>query len=763
MTFLKNTLLIVLMLVLIRGAYEVSYPSKTTPTLIYQNIQLENIIKHIYEITRYPHAVGQPTHKVVRRYIERHIEQLNNPKVTINRHNSHYYNPGNKRASAVSNLIIQYPGTDAEAPALLLMAHYDSALFSATGASDDAAGVAVVLEVFKTLIQQNPKPKNKLMVLITDGEELGLLGAHAFIDEQLRYYNIGAIINLEARGSSGPSIMLPETLDGNKNLIKAFKAAQIPMPVSSSLDAEIYALMPNDTDVTPFKNAGIPAFNFAYIDNHFNYHTQADRLENISLNSVAHHLIQSKSLANYLSQADLTALTSSESQVYVSLPGYGIIDYSRQVSVLLVAVAWIAWLALLILSWRRQQLGLKALGQAFKPLLFSVFFGFVGCYILLSAAYTFVPGWKDILQGFPYGGHHLINIQLIFTLVIMALFYRRQLISYSATAKVIAIGIWLLMVSILINYLPGAGFLILPALLALPLAFLALYKPNWATQVAAFLLLPALWILAGLIISLPVAMGIWTTPAAMVLLVLLVAQFNTVFERSAGSDKFAWLLLIPVVYTGWVVFEYREFTPVEPLPTSLNYLIDSDKQEAYYYHADNRRGRWLSELFNEPMTEDEVSIFQKSYRKTLTTVAVSEKIVAYPAVITAQKPLNQTPHQRVNVSIQSDPETSIISIFTQQDLTLYSLAVGDRIQRFDEPLQLKAGYRLMEYHITDNPTIEIQLEFEPGQNLEWQIQSHQTNLIERFKLTERPENQMPKPFIKTDLLTTVQSWTFGDD
>lgn len=763
MTFLKNAVLIVLMLLLIRGTYELSYPSKTTPSLIFQNIQLENVINHIHEIIRYPHAVGQPTHKITRRYIERHIEQLGNPQIIINQHNSSYYNIGNKRAAAVSNLIIQYPGSDAEAPALLLMAHYDSARFSATGAADDAAGVAVMLEVFKTLIQQTPKPKNKLMVLITDGEELGLLGARAFIEEQLRYHNIGAIINLEARGSSGPSIMLPETLNGNKGLIKAFKSANVPMPVSSSLDAEIYALMPNDSDVTPFKNVGIPAFNFAFIDDHFNYHTQADNLANLSLNSLAHHLIQSKTLANYLSQADLSELNSDQSLVYFSVPELGIIDYSRQTSLIMLIIAWIAWLLLFILTLRHKTLGLSAILKSLKPLLFAVFFGFIGCYILLAAAYTFAPGWKDILQGFPYAGQHLINVQLIFTLVVVVLFYRRQSVALSAAASLVAITAWLALVTFMVSYLPGAGFLVIPGLLALPVAFLALYKPYWAGQLAAFMLLPALLIMGVLIMSLPIAMGIWMTPAAMLLLVLLIAQFNAGFERTLSSDKLPWLLLIPVIYSGWIIYQYRVFTPQQPLPTSINYLIDVDSQEAYFYHADNRRGQWLRDLFMQPLPEQELKAFQQNYRKALTTVASTHKHKPYPAIITAKKPLRQSPHQRINITIESHPQTAIVSIYSKRDLTLHSFAVGNRITRFAEPLQLKAGHRILEYYISDNPTLELQLEVEHGQSLEWQIQTHQDGLIEKFELAERPKNQMSKAFIPSNTITTVQSWTFGDN
>ena len=138
MNLLKNTLIIVLLFLVIRGGYELSYPSKTPPHLIYDSVFLENILKHIQKITEYPHAVGQPTHRVVGRYIERHIQQLNNPKIKINRHHSHYYNKHSRKAAALTNYIIQYPGEQDDAQAVMLMAHYDAARFSATGAADDA-------------------------------------------------------------------------------------------------------------------------------------------------------------------------------------------------------------------------------------------------------------------------------------------------------------------------------------------------------------------------------------------------------------------------------------------------------------------------------------------------------------------------------------------------------------------------------------------------------------------------------------------------
>ncbi|MCX7544606.1 M20/M25/M40 family metallo-hydrolase [Marinicella gelatinilytica] len=763
MSLIKNTLILTLIFVVLRGGYELSYPSKTAPDLVYDGVLLESVLKHVAKITEYPHAVGQDTHKLAGRYIERHIQQLNNPKIQINRHNAHYYNVNNRKSAAVTNYIVQYPGQQANAQAVMLMAHYDAARFSGNGAADDAVGVAVALEIFKTYIQQNPSPKNNLMLLITDGEELGLLGAKAFIDDQLRYYDIGAIINLEARGSSGPAIFLPESVEGNHGLIAAYHEAGVPMPVSSSLDAEIYAKMPNDTDVTPFKESGINAFNLAFIDDHFNYHSQNDDLAHLSLNSVAHHLIQSKSLFNYLAMSDLGSLKSNQSVVYFSIPGQGLVSYSQATSGWLIIIAWTMWIMLLILTLIHKQHDIKTFLRGIKPLALVCFFAFIANYILIAAVYTFIPGWKDILQGFPYGGHALINAQIILTLIIYVLIYRHRFVNQRIGDFLFSSGLWLAIVTLLTNTLPGAGFFIIPALLALPLGFLTLYRPHWSPQLAPFLLLIMLMAFGTFIINLPVAMGIWMTPAAMLILVLMLAPFNAWVETGSSRDKTSWLLLIPLLYGIWIIIDGKNFTPQQPLPTSINYLYDVDNEHAFFFHADKRRGQWLADLFAQPLPETDSEEFQKRYKKPLTVLSSSEIKKAYPAKINVIKPLNQADYQRLNITISTHPETDIISIYTQRPMSVHSLAVGGRIHRFDQPKHFAAGYKLLEYHVTDNPEITLQLVLSHDTQIDWQIQSHRDDLLQEFKFDQRPDNQMQKAFIKSDLITTVQNWTFGDD
>lgn len=68
--------------------------------------------------------------------------------------------------------------------------------------------------------------------------------------------NVGLVLNFEARGSGGPSYMLVETNQGNAKLIKAFNEASPPFPVANSMMYSIYKMLPNDTDLTVFREEG---------------------------------------------------------------------------------------------------------------------------------------------------------------------------------------------------------------------------------------------------------------------------------------------------------------------------------------------------------------------------------------------------------------------------------------------------------------------------------------------------------------------------
>ena len=277
----------------------------------------DRALTHVKEIAQKPHYVGSANHEVVAQYIESELKELG--LETSVQEGFTMSDWGNLVKS--KNIMARIKGSN-NTKALLLLSHYDSAPHSAShGASDDASGVATILEGVRAFLYSKHPQKNDIIILFSDAEELGLNGAALFVNQHPWAKDVGLVLNFEARGTSGPSYMLMETNKGNEALIKEFTKAKPSHPVSNSLMYSIYKMLPNDTDLTVFREEGkIQGFNFAFIDSHFNYHTERDNFENLNPNTLAHQGSYLFPLLNHFANADLSNLDSNDDDVYFNIP-----------------------------------------------------------------------------------------------------------------------------------------------------------------------------------------------------------------------------------------------------------------------------------------------------------------------------------------------------------------------------------------------------------------------------------------------------------
>src|SRR5207253_4086346 len=128
---------------------------------------------------------------------------------------------------------------DAAASHVILAAHYDS-VPAGPGVSDDGTGVATLLEIARAVRQEHFA--HPVTFLVDDGEESGLLGAEAFAADPELARTAGFVINLEARGTSGPAFLF-ETSRNNRWML-ADLARALPRPIGSSFFVTIYDLLP---------------------------------------------------------------------------------------------------------------------------------------------------------------------------------------------------------------------------------------------------------------------------------------------------------------------------------------------------------------------------------------------------------------------------------------------------------------------------------------------------------------------------------------
>jgi hypothetical protein len=184
-------------------------------------------------------------------------------------------------------------------PAAVLSCHYDS-VAAGPGASDDGASVAAVIEAARALLAGGV-PRRPVLLAFTDAEEVGLLGARAFAREHAAE-EIDGVVNLEARGTTGPSLMF-ETCGDDRALIAAF--ATVPRPIGSSVFGTVYRTLPNDTDLSVFRRAGWRGVNFAFVGGASRYHTPLDDLAHVDLGSLQHQGECALALVRALTARDL--------------------------------------------------------------------------------------------------------------------------------------------------------------------------------------------------------------------------------------------------------------------------------------------------------------------------------------------------------------------------------------------------------------------------------------------------------------------------
>lgn len=273
-----------------------------------------------------PHPVGTPANARVRDRIAAQLRTLGYD-VSIQRR---FACDASANCGMVENILARQPGARRQ-DAVLLTAHYDS-VGAGPGASDDGVGVATMLDVARIL--RGRRFRNPVAILITDGEEAGLLGAEAFVADETLAREAAAVINVEMRGTYGPSNLF-ETSRGNRWLIRHL-AGTLERPQATSFFYAVYNLLPNDTDVTIFKRAGKAAVNFAAIRGVHWYHTPYDDLAHVNLRTLQHHGDNVLGSVLALADADLAARSSTDA-TYFDVLGFHLVWWPQE---------WTLWIAI---------------------------------------------------------------------------------------------------------------------------------------------------------------------------------------------------------------------------------------------------------------------------------------------------------------------------------------------------------------------------------------------------------------------------------
>lgn len=163
------------------------------------------------------------------------------------------------------NLLAEIPGTDRKDDVVMLGAHFDS-WHGGTGATDNAAGVAVMMEAMRILRATNLPLRRTVRIGLWGGEEQGLMGSTAYVREHFGDRATMALkpghdrLSVYFNHDNGAGAIRGVFLQGNDGVRPIFRQWMGPFKDWGVGTTTIRAT--GDTDHAPFDAVGLPAFQF---------------------------------------------------------------------------------------------------------------------------------------------------------------------------------------------------------------------------------------------------------------------------------------------------------------------------------------------------------------------------------------------------------------------------------------------------------------------------------------------------------------------
>jgi hypothetical protein len=716
-------------------------------------------LNQVEAISKQPHYVGSKEHEVVANYL---VKELNKLGLETSVQEGYTLSDWGNLVQS-KNILARIKGTS-NSKALLLLSHYDSAPHSySKGASDAGSGVATILESVRAFLYSKTPHKNDIIILFSDAEELGLNGAALFVTKHHWAKEIGLVLNFEARGSSGPSYMLMETNKGNAGLVKEFAAAKATFPVSNSLMYSIYKMLPNDTDLTVFREQGnIQGYNFAFIDDHFNYHTAQDDINHLNKNTLAHQGTYLMPLLNYFSNADLNTTQASEDYVYFTIP-YTFISYPFSWVLPMVVIALALFIFLLFLGRAKRILSFREIGKGFIPFFGSLiitglitFFGWKG----LLAVY---PQYNDLLNGFTYNGHAYIAAFVLLALAISLVFYNRfSAKKVTMNHYVAPLFIWIVINGGLAFSLQGAGFLIIPVYFGLFL-FAAFIITQKSRKILSLIFsIPALIIIAPFIQMFPIGLGLKVLFGSAILTVLTFTLLLPVFGTFV--KKGIWSLVFFVLAIGFFAKAHSEsgYEYGKAKSNSLLYVYDADTDKANWVTYDTNLDSWTKSYLGENPKDasilNETPLFSK-YNSGFTYAAEApKKDILKPSIAFLEDRI--VGNQRyLRIKISPNRNVNRYDIFANEKMAIHNFkANGVTTLGQKNSLYQRKGKKILSYYVVGNAPLEMQFSVNSSTVFDMELMESSFDLMTNplFGIAKRENWMMPTPFVLNDAVVIKQ-------
>lgn len=726
----------------------------------------ERAMVHMKAIAGKPHPVGSAGHVEVMNYLYGQLKEMAvRPEIQQTTFVSRRWGMP-LRASNVKNILGRIEGAG-NGKVILLTAHYDTAPNS-PGANDNTTGVAAILETVRA-IKAGPRLKNDVICLFTDAEEIGLIGAEAFLTEHAWAREVGAVLNFEARGRSGPVVMF-ETSEANGQLIAHLAKASSRL-VANSLSQDIYRLLPNDTDLTIFKEAGLAGYNFAHAGGSAYYHTLADSLENYDERVLQQHGEHALQVTRYLGDDDLDLFAETNS-VYFDLIGLLLIRYPYSLVWPLVLVIAAACGVVIYLGVRRGRLQIKKLLLGWLVCLSTLVSAYLGATLIWTLVSSVHPEYRLMMLGDPYNSDSyklaITALTLTLTSSIYCLFTGRISLENLAGGCLLW---WLMLAFLATAEIPGGSFLFLwPAIFGGIVLALAVSRKTDGEGGFSNRLLPLLLLIPALVILVPTIKLFYTAVTlafsgpvmALVALsfgMILIPLGSTVNEKIWRWGHLGSLLALACVLAALL---HSGFNQSEKQPSTIFYAVNSDRGEGIWGSTDEIFDDWTKQFFPAVVERGKLPEFFPMSSHTFLKSGPQQSNEPGP-VLKVLEESSSAGVRKLRLYAGSERKAAILSIYEESDAELIRVFINGKPTRIGNPVGPDGSRAIWgaQIYAIDTEGVELTLEVRATQPLKFRLvdQTYGLPALEEAGRQPRPNYLMPSISTFTDTVFVSRTYT----
>jgi MFS family permease len=582
-------------------------------------------------------------------------------------------------------------------------------------------------------------------------------------------------LNFDSGGGSG-IVYTYETSPGNAGIIKEYAKA-VPYPAASSMMYEVYRTMPNDSDFTLLKQAGVPGFNFAHLASKSRYHTLMDNPDNLDRRSLQHHGYNALSLVRHFGDLDLSNLRRDGNLVYFGIVNKGLLYYPEAWTLPLAILTALIFIGLAVFGRRRGKVSLAGLLLGALAFLLNVLLSVGTVWLVWRGLIRVYPQYGavvDLHNGFFYWLGFII-LTLAITTALNNLFRRYLRLAELAMGALL----WWMIPTVLVSQImPGVSYwLQWPLLFSLIGLGLLLFLPeqeiaSWRRiALLAGAVLPALLVFAWSIYAFYLTLGTGLIIVPVLVMALMLGLFIPHFDLWARP--YPWALPATAGFVAAAALIAGSLTAMpdaaSPQADSIFYALNADTGQALWISEDPQPDVWTSRFLGTAFRRRELpELFPHLSDKFLFAPAPSLNLTAPQVKLLSDRSAGDTRRLRLHITTPGQVPWVEVSIGSNSPISAITLA-GRHIAYENDLAEsrLNGFVKTFQYWVPPAKGFDFVVEVSPPADVKVFVRNYGFGLpqIPGFSYHPRPADRMPLarqflPKNKTDTILVTKTFVF---